>query len=187
VDPCSKHLKRQLLDRWMRENCDPPTTRSVVGVGEWEKHRFHGRGEKPGLYRRMRERGWEFEAPLIDHRPAMSRADIYSWLDREFIDPPALSEEGFDTNNCGGFCVKMGHKQAKRLYYSRRSRYDWHAGQEQLSQQHIGTTSTVLADRTGGKKVPLSLVQMAERIENNDECSLFSQPACGCFYGEDDE
>jgi hypothetical protein len=100
VDPCSKILKRQLLDRWMNENFGDarPTTPRVVGLGEWERHRFEGqyvtkKGRKewkPGLAERMAAKGWAFRAPLIYARPTLSRTDILNWLDREGIAPPPI-------------------------------------------------------------------------------------------------
>ena len=215
VDPCSKHLKRILLDRWVEANCSRPTTRCVVGLGWWERDRFEGthpgwsidfirrlfdlvkRGDvsakaalkavKLGLKARHELEGWTFVAPLIDHKPTMDRHDIYAWLDREGIDPPALSEDGFDTNNCGGFCCKMGHAQTRRLFYKRPKMFAWAAEQERQTQAVIGTSSTVLTRRRGGEKIPLSLVDFAAELDSNEDAGLFSQPACGCFSGEDDE
>lgn len=199
VDPCSKILKRQLLDRWMNEHHggDRPTTRGVVGLGEWERHRFEGHyvtkgGRKvwrAGLAERMAAKGWVFRAPLIYFKPLLSRADIYRWLEREGIAPPALSEEGFETNNCGGFCVKSGLRQAARLYHQRPAAFAWHAEQEQNAQLDIGTGCTVFRREVGGKKVPLPMMQLGVELAAADAaaCSLLpSQPGCGCFTdGED--
>lgn len=204
VDPCSKFLKRITLDRWMNENFGKarPTTRGVVGLGQWERERFEGqyvtkkdkttgheRKEwKAGLAERMAAKGWAFRAPLIYYKPTFDRNGIYRWLDREDIAPPALSEEGFDTNNCGGFCCKMGHKQAHRLYWRRREIYEWHAEQERMSQDVIGTDCTALSRTVAGKKTPLPLVELAGELAAQEACSLFpSQPACGCFTGDEEE
>lgn len=193
VDPCSKILKRQLLDRWMTDHFGRarPTTRGVVGLGVWERERFEGqyltrkggrKAWKPGLAERMAAKGWVFRAPLIYWKPAMDRKDIYRWLDREGIAHPQLSDEGFDTNNCGGFCVKMGVRQAHRLYHRRPDTYAWHAEQERLTQAHIGTDCTTLRREVDGKKVSLPLLELAGELAAADAGSLFpSQPACGCF------
>lgn len=200
VDPCSKILKRQLLDRWMNENHGNarPTTPRVVGLGEWERERFEGHYEtlkngkkvwRAGLAERMAAKGWVFRAPLIYFRPTFSRNGIYQWLDREGIDPPALSEEGFDTNNCGGVCCKMGLKQAAKAYHRRPERYRYSAAEEKACQEQIGTDCTMLRREVDGKRVPLSLIQFGEELATADAeaCSLFpSQPACGCFTGEDE-
>jgi hypothetical protein len=196
ADPCSKILKRQLLDRWMNENCPRPTTPRVVGLGQWERERFEGqyvtlKGKKtwkPGLAERMAAKGWAFRAPLIYWRPAMDRTDIYAWLDREGIDPPALSEEGFATNNCGGFCCKMGLRQAQRLYHHRPETFAYSAEQERLSQEHIGTECTVLRREEAGRRVPLSLRRFGEELSAGVAGTLFpSHPACGCFTDGSDE
>lgn len=199
VDPCSKILKRQLLDRWMNEHHGDarPTTRGVVGLGEWERHRFEGHyvtkgGRKvwrAGLAERMAARGWAFRAPLIYFKPLLSRADIYRWLDREDIEPPALSREGFDTNNCGGFCVKSGLRQAARLYYQRPAAFAWHAEQERDAQRHIDTDCTVFRREVDGKKVALPMLQLGSELAAADAaaCSLLpSQPGCGCFTGDEE-
>lgn len=67
ADPCSKILKREMADRWLRSNCDPAETTVLVGIDFEEGERFHGNpnGKPPtkGLRRRMAEAGWRFEAP----------------------------------------------------------------------------------------------------------------------------
>jgi len=40
IDPCSKILKRQMLDRWRDENLDPSTDVLYVGIDWSEEHRF---------------------------------------------------------------------------------------------------------------------------------------------------
>lgn len=40
VDPCSLVLKRQLCDRWLKDNCDPDDTVVTVGIDWTEAHRF---------------------------------------------------------------------------------------------------------------------------------------------------
>lgn len=185
ADPCSKILKRRLLDCWVTENCDPPTTLSVVGLGWWERHRFEGRPGKPGLRQRMAERGWTFAAPLIDRRPTLDRHDILAWLDREGIDPPALTLEGFAHNNCGGGCVKAGQGHWLKLLTARPETFAAWEREEKDLRDLLGDVA-MMAEARGGKKMPLPLAEFRRRVESKEELSLVGGAPCGCFAGDDE-
>ncbi|MGE9266435.1 hypothetical protein ACQKHB_23200, partial [Escherichia coli] len=66
ADPCSKILKRQLADRWLKQNCEPSETEVIVGIDFEEIERFEGCDKRKtrGLRRRMADEGWAFIAPL---------------------------------------------------------------------------------------------------------------------------
>ena len=40
IDPCSKKLKRELIDHWKSEHCDREQTACYVGIDWTEKHRY---------------------------------------------------------------------------------------------------------------------------------------------------
>jgi 3'-phosphoadenosine 5'-phosphosulfate sulfotransferase (PAPS reductase)/FAD synthetase len=58
ADICSRMLKRDPLDKWRNENCDPETTKMVVGILWDEPHRIA----------RLQElcKPWQYIAPLCD-------------------------------------------------------------------------------------------------------------------------
>ena len=56
IDPCSRILKRELMDTWRDEHCDPATTTLYYGIDWTEVHRLE----------RVQERvpEWKIEAPM---------------------------------------------------------------------------------------------------------------------------
>lgn len=184
ADPCSKILKRELLDRWFEANCERPTTRCVVGLGLWERARFDGNGEKLGLRRRMAAKGWTFVAPLIDHRPVIDRPDLPRMAEAEGLDPSRAYDDGFGHDNCAGVCVKGGQAHWRKMYLRRRPEFDYAERQENGLRNLLGDVS-MMADRKGGKKIPLPLSEFRKRLEAGQTGELFGGEPCGCFTGED--
>ncbi len=188
VDPCSKILKRELMDRWCNENCTRPTTLRVVGLGWWERERFYGQPGNPkkaGLKARMAEKGWTFDAPLIDAK--LSKYEIATWAGHEGLDVSDSYEDGFEHDNCSGFCCKAGHAHFRRLLHQRRDVFLWNERQEQESRRSIGRDDiTVLTERRDGKKLPLTMAEFRMREEAGESISLFGGEGCGCFAGSEE-
>jgi 3'-phosphoadenosine 5'-phosphosulfate sulfotransferase (PAPS reductase)/FAD synthetase len=184
IDPCSKILKRQPADRWLRDHCDPADTVVYVGVDWSESHRFE----------RLRDRraldGWRYEAPLCEP-PYLTKSDVFAWLRREGIRVPRLYELGFAHNNCGGFCVKAGHGHFARLLRTMPERYAYHEQMEQKFRDEIAPEASILTDRTGdGRKKPLTLRQLRLRIQNQQatgNIDMFDIGGCGCFVDSDED
>lgn len=176
VDPCSKILKRQALDRWRSANLDPADTVLYVGIDWSEEHRF----------RRVRERlaPWRVEAPMCKP-PYISKLDMLAALRSAGIEPPRLYGMGFSHNNCGGFCIKAGHAHFANLLRQMPERYAYHEQKEREIRVDLGDVS-ILSDRTGGgPRRPLTLEAFRERIEAGGQFDLFDLGGCGCFAGED--
>lgn len=121
ADPCSKILKRQLLDRWANTNCTAETV-SHVGLDWTEIHRLER------MQKRMPERKWS--APMTE-APYMTKLQMIEWLKFEGIEPPRLYSMGFPHNNCGGFCIKAGQAHFALLLRKMPERYAFHEGKEQ--------------------------------------------------------
>lgn len=184
VDPCSRILKRELLDRYVVEHFDPATTVNYVGIDWTEKHRFEGTKTKPGLKQRMAKKGWTFEAPLCEP-PLISKSRMLADLECEGIRPPRLYEMGFPHNNCGGFCIKAGHAQFAHLLQVLPDRYLYHEQKEVECQSVVGSQHTILTDRSGdGSKKPLSLREFRRRLESGEyrprDLEGFEWGGCGC-------
>lgn len=79
TDPCSKILKRDLLDRWRAENCDPKNTTIYIGIDWTEVHRLD----------RLRPRiaPWQVEAPMTE-APYLSKKNVLDDLRARGIEPP---------------------------------------------------------------------------------------------------
>lgn len=186
ADPCSKILKRESADRWLRENCDPAETQVIVGIDYEEVERFEGappKNGKPGpkgLRKRMAEKGWTFIAPLCD-RPLLSWLDRRQRLSAEGLWLPRLNVLGFAHNNCGGFCCKGGQGHWKKVLKEFPERYAYAEKREEEIRELLGDVSMML-DRRGGEKKPLTLATLRTRELDIAEASEMG--ACGCFYGD---
>ncbi len=175
VDPCSKKLKREMLNGWLADNCDPADTIVYVGIDWTEEHRF------TRLRDRHAEAGWRYEAPMCG-RPLMMRPDMLWWLKSEGLAPPRLYDLGFAHNNCGGFCVKAGQGHFANLLRTMPARYAYHEAKEQEIRAMLGRDVSIMADRAGdGTKKPLTMRVLRERIEANGQIDLFDIGGCGCF------
>lgn len=176
VDPCSKILKRRMLDRWRNANLDQATSTIYVGIDWTEEHR----------YRRVRERlaPWRVEAPMCE-RPYQTKADMLTSLRFAGIEPPRLYGMGFSHNNCGGFCVKAGQGHFLNLLRQMPERYRFHEEQEEALRADLGDVS-ILRDRVGGTSRPLPLRVFRQRVEAGAQVDLFDLGGCGCFAGSDE-
>ena len=91
IDPCSRILKREIMDDWIKTNA--PDSIQVFGFDWHEAHRLERmRQIRPDL---------RIEAPLLD-KPLLMKSQILAMLRGEGITPPRLYAMGFDHNNCGG-------------------------------------------------------------------------------------
>lgn len=90
-DPCSKILKRNLLDKYRDSHFSPHDTVAYFGIDWTEEHRIE----------RVRERikPWRAEAPLCD-APYLEKDQILAQLVQLGIKPPRLYGLGFPHGNC---------------------------------------------------------------------------------------
>ena len=169
-DPCSKILKRQLLDRWRDAYCCQATTKIVLGISWDEEHRI--------TQVQKRNQPWQYLAPLCD-KPWLSKADCLEWSRREGIEPPRMYAMGFAHANCGGFCIKAGQKSFKLLLENFPARYRDHEAKE-AAMRELGGDHTLLRDRSGGTDKNLTLRELRERIEAKQTIDETDIGGCGC-------
>lgn len=174
VDPCSKILKRQLCDKWMRENA--PDATSVLGLDWTEEHRI------TSAQARLAAMGWRTEFPL-NEAPWFSKTATLRSLEAQGITIPRLYLLGFSHNNCGGFCVKAGQGHFARLLRELPDVYARHEAEEEATREYLGRYDIgVLTDRRGGQRVPMTLRQFRERVQAKTLApDLFDIGGCGCF------
>lgn len=98
-------------------------------------------------------------------------------------------EDNILTGNCGGFCVKGGHKQFKLLLEKLPERFLYHEGQEQAMRELLGKDVSILRNRRGGSVKPLPMADLRKRVENDDmtEEELCDFGGCGCFSSNRNE
>ena len=169
VDPCSRVLKREMFEKYLRD-VDPASATLYYGIGATEAHRFD----------RLIERwqGWHLEAPLI--ALGTTKEQILWQLQQANIEPPRLYELGFEHNNCGGFCVKTGQRQMAHLLKTLPDRYAYHeARQEELFTKI--EPHGFIRRTTDGTMAYLSLKQFRELVESKQEIQLFEDGSCACF------
>lgn len=170
VDSCSKILKRALLDRWHRVNCDPAATVIYIGIDFSEEHRF--------VRYAKRVAPWVSEAPLCQ-APYMDKEQIQAWLQACGIAPPRLYAMGFPHNNCGGACIKAGQAQWALLLEKKPDLYlSWEEWEEEM-RVDVGDHS-ILRDRTGGKSRPLTLRNFRLKVETQQTFDRNEWGGCGC-------
>lgn len=182
ADPCSKRLKREMADAWLKAMCDPANTSVYVGIDKFEEHRFDD-GAGGGVRPRRAADGWNYMAPLCEP-PYVGPWDVRSMMRAERIRPPRLYDDGHAHNNCGGFCVKSGQAGMALLYRANPRRYAYNEQREQEIREMLGKDVSILIDRSGdGGKKPLTLRAFRERIEANPqiELQLDDFRSCGCF------
>lgn len=172
MDACSKILKRNLLDKWMKEHGDPETTTIHFGL-DWE--------ECQRLERlRKRKAPWRVESYTCTEKPLLTKPKMIEWLKREGLVPPRLYAMGFPHNNCGGFCVKAGQTHFALLLRTMPERYALHEKHENELRASLGWRQTILRDARGGTVKPLSLTEFRERIEAKQSIDLLDWGGCGC-------
>ncbi len=179
-DPCSKHLKRDLLHGWKTAHCDRTQTVCYVGIDWSEKHRYDR------LASRWQAIGWRYEAPLCD-APYLTPQGVREWMRADGLAPPRAYGLGFHHNNCGGGCVKAGQGHWITLLRVMPERYaDWEERENDRREQ-LGDVS-MLSDRTGDNiKKPLTLTALRERYEagRTGQIDLFDIGGCGCAIDEE--
>lgn len=182
VDPCSKILKRKLMDRWRDEHCVNWRTILVFGLDWSERGRIYGDAKKPGHKRIVEGKGWRPVYPL-DDRPYLIPDELRDWAESEGLRVPRLYDLGFSHNNCGGFCVKAGFAQMKRLLSTLPDRYRWHERREADVRREISTVSTVLKYNATRRRRArnITLRRFRELIEQQG--TLFDDYGDGCGGG----
>jgi len=171
ADLCSRILKRELLDKWIADNCDEDVT-VHFGFDASEQNRLDGvRRAKP----------YRCEAPLMWNPILMFKQQQFDVLAADDIELPRLYRMGFEHNNCGGFCVKAGQAHFARLLHKMPDRYAFHEDQEQKFRQDTGKDVAILRDRIGGDTKPMTLKAFREGIQGGGLFDQDDEGGCNCF------
>lgn len=172
VDPCSKILKRKLLRKWMEENTSPETHTIVLGIDFEEPERL--------VRNQIRQTPWKVIAPMVD-KPWIPKPDTLRWANSVGLKPPRLYDYGFSHANCGGFCVKAGQDDFRRLLVHFPERYAAHEAEEAATISLLGQDVSILRDRRGGVTRPMTMREFRERYEATGQYDAFDfTTSCGC-------
>lgn len=185
VDPCSKLLKRKMIDGWLTKHCDPRETIIYVGIDWSEAHRMYGRNGKPGLKARKAAEGWTYDAPLCNGC-TLTKADMLQAARRDGLEPSRAYDSGFKHDNCGGGCSKAGQAHWGLMLGERPERYDREEGKEQDFRRWIGKDVAMMTETVNGAVRPLTLKELRERIQAGEGYNRLDWGGCACFFGNDD-
>lgn len=176
ADLCSRILKRELADKWVKAKCADPVL--YFGFDFTEPDRLDGvRKAKPWA---------RCEAPLI---PEMIwKSQILDELRADGLEPSRAYKQGYSHDNCGGACIKMGHGGWAKTLALRPDVYARWEAEERRFREHTGKDVAILRDRTGGTTKPLTLQRFREMIEASQVPGLFdmeNEGGCNCFAPAD--
>lgn len=149
-DPCSRWLKRRVIDEWIRAHFVEFNTVRCLGFSWLEESRAHEFDKLSGY--------WQTWHPLLDP-PYLTNEEIAQKWESRGIKRPRLYAQGYAHNNCGGFCVKMGLGQARDLLILNRAAYLWHEEQEQRFRREISADATIF--KRGKKPITMRDLRIA--------------------------
>ena len=173
---CSKILKRQALDKWIKHNCKPDDSIIYLGFDWTEPHR-HERAAPL----------WEpytIDSPLM-REPYIEKFALLQKYRDSGIEPPRLYSVGFSHANCGGACVRGGQAAWKMLLDWNRDRFLEWENEEEATRTYLNKDVAMLKETKQGKTTPLTLRKFRERLE--DQPKMFDKDdwgTCGCFMDE---
>lgn len=161
--PCSQHLKREIIDRYV-EGIEEPITR-IFGLDWTEMHRVT----------RMQELSkWPVWFPLVEP-PFVTKEDIIQYLHSVGIEEPQLYKDGFKHGNCGGGCVKAGKKQFIHLLKTRPATYARWEQHENDMRRYLDKDIYILKQKQ-------TLTQVREAVERGVVvCDDDDEMVCGCM------
>lgn len=188
VDICSRVLKREPAEAWIKEHAPDATLH--LGIDWTEANRYEGspatadKPAKKGSREHYAEAGIRTAAWLIERH--LDKSDAIAWCESIGVEPPLLTRMGYPHANCKGGCVKAGHGQFKRLLRERPEAFAEWEREEQRTREVVGDFA-ILRDRTGGGTRPMPLRELRRRLSLQP--SLFDDAetmACSCFTDWDD-
>ncbi len=145
IDPCSKYLKRDVIDKWIT-SFHPGAVR-IIGFSWMEKGRADiFRGFFP-----------DAEFPLCES-PYVTNDDIAEKWESRGIMRSRSYALGFSHDNCGGMCVKMGLGQAHDLWKLRPWRYEYAERRELEFREKINADATIF--RKSGKPITMRALRL---------------------------
>lgn len=176
VDPCSRILKRDLIKKWLKDNFTPEECNIFVGIDCYEEHRLVKviENNKPYVYRSI----------LIESNIFLDNDDKIWFCQQNDLPIPILYKIGLPHNNCGGFCVKAGLGQFKKLYEELPEVYIHHENMMEEVMKENPKLRSFLRKQVNKQQLYLTLKQYREQYleKNYKSVEEDSQDfgGCGC-------
>lgn len=172
VDLCSRILKREVMRKWLEEHYQPDKVVVHIGYDLDEGHRVAKAQPK--------WEPWRAEAPLC-WDPPFWKDDAATLLRSAGIELPILTRMGYPHANCGGMCVKMGHKQALKTLRTMPERYAEWEREEEGVRVHLRKDISIMKDRRGGTTSVLTLRQFRQRVNDDPTDVDDDWGSCNCM------
>ena len=171
VDPCSKLLKREPLNKWFKKNYQPEDAHMHLGIDYSEEHRLVGvqKRMKPYIYRSTLVEDGRIIHKDFSEQFGIKRPRLYNWK--------------LGHNNCGGFCIKAGLGHYKALFDASPERYAEFETKEADVYESLGAVYPFLKKTEAKVLKRLTLKEYREQyLEPNLVSSEDSQEfgGCGC-------
>lgn len=173
---CSAVLKTQQVERWLQENAsvDDPL---VLGMDMSEQDRIE----------RARKRWAPRPVVSLLNKYGVWRGQYDEILNRYSLRKPRLYDLGFAHNNCGGFCVRSGLGQHRRLLEAFPERYAEHEAAQNRLLEEIPTCKPHLRKTRDGVLHYITMTELRETVEAEPkQATLFDDgpSGCGCFIDD---
>lgn len=173
IDPCSKILKRDFIRKFLKVHYKPSDIEIFVGIDATESHRL------PPIIERNKP--YEYRSLLIEENVFIDYEFKKAWCDRYGIKIPRLYEMGMAHNNCGGFCIKAGLGQFKKLYENLPETYLKNEREEELAMQQNPNLRPFLKKMIKGQIKYITLREYREKyLEHITEDEALDFGGCGC-------
>lgn len=172
VAPCSKLLKREVVDAWVSDQFQGQPHTRVFGMTWDEVHRM------ADLEAHLAPTPVWF--PLAE-APFMDKCHISAKLEALDIAVPFLYLEGLEHNNCGGGCVRAGQAHWALIWRKLRHIYMRWEAEEARFLAEVNPKAAILRDRRGGETKPMTLREFRERLERGEGYDRNEWGGCGCF------
>lgn len=175
VDPCSKVLKRDFIRKYITNNYKPEDCIIWVGIDCTEEHRL-----SPVV---QRNKPFSYRSILIENDIFLTNEYKFKWLTDNNITAPRMYSMGFAHHNCGGFCVKAGLGQFKKLWEMLPDVYADNEREEQLAIKKNPNLRHFLRKTINGKLTYISMRDyrinyLEKNLVSEDENNEFG--GCGC-------
>ena len=171
IDPCSKILKRELLNKWIKDSFKHDEVEVHLGIDFSEVHRIKNVQERmlPYVYRSTLIENGKIVPKDYSEKFGITRPRLYDWK--------------LGHNNCGGFCVKAGLGHYRNLYQANQDRYKRFEILEQDVYDHIGKKHPFLKKTKKGVTDYITLQEYRLNYLESDsvtEDEKLEFGGCGC-------
>lgn len=155
---CSVQLKVKQTHKFLEDLRDEVTPILLFGIGKHEEHRADGLEKKYPNYKCI--------FPMVEE--PMTNDEMKEVIENDWhIKIPRMYDLKFSHANCGGRCVRGGHKHWAQLYRTWPERYKEVELIEEEFRREINQNVTILTRTIGGQKQPLTLKEFRKELEWN--------------------